>query len=108
MIDVVDKIEVSRGVNDYIVRVAEATRNHPDLRLGVSTRGTIILRRAARAWAATAERDFVTPDDVQDVASAVCGHRIALSPEAELRGASASQIMATLLDDIPVPRTREG
>ena len=50
------------------MRIAAATRRHPDLRLGVSTRGTIALLRAARAWAATAEREHVTPDDVQDVA----------------------------------------
>ncbi len=95
-------------MHDYIVRLAAATRNHPDLRLGVSTRGTIALLRAARAWAATAERDFVTPDDVQDVAIAVCAHRIALTPEAELRGAQTVDVVAALLDEVPVPRTREG
>ena len=63
---------------------------------------------AARAWAATAERNFVTPDDVQDVTPAVCGHRVALTPEAELRGADADMIIAELLDDVPVPRDREG
>lgn len=108
VIDAVDRVEVSRGVHDYIVRLAAATREHPDLRLGVSTRGTIALLRTARAWAATAERSFVSPDDVQDVAVAVCAHRIALTPEAELRGANTDQIMAALLDDVPVPRTREG
>jgi MoxR-like ATPase len=104
----VDEIEVAPGVNDYIVRIAESTRTHPDLRLGVSTRGTIALLRSARAWAATAERDFVTPDDVQDIAPAVCAHRIALTPEAELRGAETRTIMANLLDEVPVPRSREG
>jgi MoxR-like ATPase len=104
----VDQVEVVAGVNDYIVRIAESTRDHPDLRLGISTRGTIALLRASRAWAATADRNFVTPDDVQDVASAVCAHRITLTPEAELRGADTSSIMANLLDDVPVPRSREG
>ncbi len=108
VIDAVDAIEVTRGVHDYIVRLAAATRIHPDLRLGVSTRGTIALLRTARAWAATAERDFVSPDDVQAVAIAVCGHRVALTPEAELRGADTATIVATLLEAIPVPRTREG
>jgi MoxR-like ATPase len=104
----VDVIDVAPGVHDYIVRIAESTREHPDLRLGVSTRGTIALMRAARAWAATAERDYVTPDDVQDVAPAVCSHRIALTPEAELRGSDTRSIMANLLDEVPVPRSREG
>ena len=108
VIDAVDKVTVSRGVHDYIVRIAAATRTHHDLRLGISTRGTLSLLRTARAWAATSERDYVTPDDVQDIASAVCSHRIALTPEAELRGAETVQIMATLLDEVPVPRTREG
>jgi len=108
VIEQVDGIEVAPGVHDYIVRIAESTRTHPDLRLGVSTRGTIALLRASRAWAATAERDYVTPDDVQDVAPAVCSHRIALSPEAELRGADTRVIMADLLDGIPVPRRRDG
>ena len=108
VIDAVDKIEVAPGILDYIVRIAEATRTHHDLRLGVSTRGTIALLRTARAWAATAERDFVTPDDVQDVASAVCAHRIALRPEAELTGADTSTIMTDILDRVPVPRTNEG
>jgi MoxR-like ATPase len=108
VIDAVDKVTVSRGVHDYIVRIAAATRIHHDLRLGISTRGTLALLRTARAWAATSERDYVTPDDVQDIASAVCSHRIALTPEAELRGAQTVQIMATLLDEVPVPRTREG
>lgn len=104
----VDRLEVAGGVNDYIVRIAEATRAHPDLRLGVSTRGTIAMLRTARAWAATADRDFVTPDDVQDIATAVCAHRIALTPEAELRGAGTLEIMANLLDEVPVPRRRSG
>ncbi len=108
VIDQVDTIEVATGVHDYIVRIAESTRRHPDLRLGVSTRGTIALLRASRAWAATAERDYVTPDDVQDMAPAVCAHRIALTPEAELRGADTDTIMANLLDEVPVPRRREG
>jgi len=108
VIDAVDRVVVSRGVHDYIVRLAAATRAHPDLRLGVSTRGTIALLRTARAWAATAERDFVTPDDVQDVAIAVCAHRVGLTPEAELRGAQEVDVVAALLDEVPVPRTREG
>jgi MoxR-like ATPase len=108
VIEAVDQITVTPGVHDYIVRIAEATRGHHDLRLGVSTRGTIALLRTARAWAATAERDYVTPDDVQAVAPAVCGHRIALRPEAELTGADTGTIMADILDSVPVPRTSEG
>ena len=108
VIETIDQVTVARGVSEYIVRLAAATRAHPDLRLGVSTRGSIALLRSARAWAATAERDFVTPDDVQDVALAVCGHRIALTSEAELRGARTDLIVAQVLDEVAVPRSREG
>lgn len=108
VIEAVDHIEVARGVHDYIVRIAQATRSHDELRLGVSTRGTLALLRTARAWAATAERDYVTPDDVQAVAAAVCSHRISPTPEAELRGTDTESIMAGILDETPVPRSREG
>ena len=108
VIDAVDEVDASPGVTDYIVRIAESTRNHPDLRLGVSTRGSITLLRAAKAWAATAERDFVSPDDVQDVAPAVCAHRIALTPEAALRGERTERVIESVLDSVAVPRTREG
>jgi len=108
VISAVDDVEASHGVTDYIVRLAEATRTHPDLRLGISTRGTITMLRAAKAWAATAERDFVSPDDVQDIVPAVCAHRIALTPEASLRGERTERIVEAVLDTVPVPRTREG
>lgn len=107
MIDAVEAVEVASSISDYIVRIGTATRDHPDLRLGVSTRGTIAMMRAARAWAATSERDFVSPDDVQDIAKAVCAHRIALTPEADLRGGDTESIMETVLDTVPVPRDRE-
>jgi MoxR-like ATPase len=105
-IEAVDRVEVAPSINDYIVRIAAVTRDHPDLRLGISTRGSIALLRAARAWAATADRDYVTPDDVQDIASAVCSHRIALSAEAELRGSDPQSIMSSVLDEVEVPRRR--
>jgi MoxR-like ATPase len=108
VIDEIDTIAVVRSVSDYIVRIAGATRTHPDLRLGVSTRGTLTILRVARAFAATDERDYVTPDDVKAVIGPVCSHRMALTPEAELRGARIESVLADLIDEIPVPRTREG
>jgi MoxR-like ATPase len=107
VIETVDRIEVAASLTDYMVRIAAATREHPDLRLGISTRGTLALLRTARAWAATAEREYVTPDDIQDIAVAVCSHRVAVTPEAELRGASSNDIISELLSEVPVPRGRE-
>ena len=108
LIGMVDTIEVARSVHEYIVAIAAATRTHPDLRLGISTRGTLTMLRVARAYAATADRDYVTPDDVKTISNQVFTHRMALTPEAELRGARADLVLADIIDDIPVPRTREG
>jgi MoxR-like ATPase len=107
LIDEVETTEVVHSVQDYIVRLANATRVHPDLRLGVSTRGTIAVMRVARAYAATDERSYVTPDDVKAVAAPVFTHRLALTPEAELRGVRIDNVLADVVADVPVPRTRE-
>jgi MoxR-like ATPase len=106
-IDEIDRVDVVRSVSNYIVELANATRTHPDLRLGVSTRGTLTLMRVARAYAATDERDHVTPDDVKVVAAPVLTHRMALTAEAELRGVRVANVLADIIDEVPVPRTRE-
>ncbi len=107
IIDTVDTIDVTSSISEYIVSIATATRNHPDVRVGVSTRGCIALMRISRAWAATAERTFVTPDDVQDVARAVCAHRMSLTPEAMMRGVNADDIIESILDTLAAPRKRD-
>ncbi|MGB0114670.1 MAG: MoxR family ATPase [Ilumatobacteraceae bacterium] len=107
-IDEIDRVDVVRSVNEYIVQIANATRTHPDLRLGVSTRGTITLLRVARAFAATDERDYVTPDDIKAIATPVLAHRMALTAEAELRGTRVANVLADIIDEVPVPRSREG
>lgn len=104
----IDGVDVVPSINEYIVQIANGTRVHPDLRLGVSTRGTLTMLRVARAFAATDGRDFVTPDDVKSIAASVVAHRIALTAEAELRGARVESVLADIVDDVPVPRTREG
>jgi MoxR-like ATPase len=101
----IDRLSVAHSIHDYIVQIAGATRRHPDLRLGVSTRGTLSLLRIARAFAATDDRDFVTPDDVKALVAPVFGHRVALSAEAELRGVTIETLMADISDSVPVPRT---
>jgi len=105
VINEIDRVNVTRSIHDYIVQIAAATRRHPDLRLGVSTRGTLALLRVARAFAATDDRDFVTPDDVKLLVAPVFGHRIALAPEAELRGVTVETLLADITDTVPVPRT---
>ena len=108
LIGAIEGIEVVHSINDYIVRLANATRAHPDLRLGVSTRGTLSLMRVAKAYAASEQRGYVTPDDIKTLIEPVFGHRISLSSEAELRGVRSEQVLAEIVDDIAVPRHREG
>ncbi len=103
----IDGVEVVRSIHDYIVQIAQATRTHTDLRLGVSTRGTLTVLRVARAFAATDERNYVTPDDIKAVAAPVFTHRMALTAEAELRGVRVENVLADIIDDVPVPRHRE-
>lgn len=104
----IDHLPVARSIQEYIVAIAGATRIHPDLRLGVSTRGTLTMLRVARAYAATEDRDFVTPDDIKTVAAPVFTHRMAVTAEAELRGVRPESVLADIVDEIPVPRTRGG
>ena len=108
LIGAIEQIEVVHSINDYIVRLANATRGHPDLRLVASTRGTLSLMRVAKAYAASEQRGYVTPDDIKTLIEPVFGHRISLSSEAELRGVRSEQVLAEIVDDIAVPRHREG
>jgi MoxR-like ATPase len=108
LIGAIEQTEVVHSINDYIVRLANATRVHPDLRLGVSTRGTLSLMRVAKAYAASEQRGYVTPDDVKSLIEPVFGHRISLSSEAELRGVRSEQVLAEIVDEVAVPRHREG
>lgn len=100
----VGTVQVSPEVTGYIVDIARATRESPSLSAGVSPRGATALLRSARAWAWLAGRDFVTPDDVKSLAHATLAHRLALRPEAELEGVQVSQVLASAIGAVPVPR----
>ena len=89
----------------YITRLAMASREHPMLELGISPRGAICLGRMSRAQAYLSGRDFVIPEDVQAVFSDVCAHRVLLSQKARLERMSSGQVMAELLQSVPVPYT---
>src|SRR3954447_5319570 len=108
MIKVAGEVHLSRAVLGYVVTVTAATRTLPEVRLGVSPRGSLALAQAAQAHAATRGRPFVTPDDVKTMAPAVLAHRILLRPEAELAGHTAEDLLATLLASVPVPTQRPG
>ena len=94
---------VDRVIVQYAARLADATRNHVDLRYGASPRGSISLVRAAQAIAATHNRAFVTPDDIKEVALPVLGHRLILTSDAELNQRSATSIVEEVLAATPAP-----
>ena len=99
----VDGVRVAEEVRAYIADITRTTREERMLALGASPRATVSLFRAARAVAVLEGRDFVTPDDVKGIAPAVLRHRIALSPELEVEGRTADDVLVALLDRIRVP-----
>jgi MoxR-like ATPase len=104
----VRQFRVASEIGSYAVRLAAATRAHQAVRFGASPRGSIALIRAAQGLAATHGRDYVIPDDVKDVAQPVLGHRLVLTPEAELARRQVSQVVAELLREVPAPTAIAG
>ncbi len=101
--DRVKSVFVSADVAAYIVRIGAATRTHPDLRLGVSPRGTLALARGSQGMAFLRGQAFVTPDIVKAMAGAVLEHRLIVRPQAAAAGRTASQILAEILNQLPPP-----
>ncbi len=97
------EIYVDGLVREYIVGLAEASRNHQDVALGASPRASLGMFRMARAYALVQNRDYVVPDDVQALAYGVMGHRIILSPAARMRRLQPREVVDRLLDSVPVP-----
>ena len=97
-------VNVDDSVIGYIVAVERGTRAAPEVNYGSSVRGGIGMLAAAKAWAALAGRDYVTPDDVKVMAAPVLRHRLMLKPEAELDGIRPDDVIARILANTPVPR----
>ena len=95
------RVEIGEAIYDYILRLASATRKHPQLMLGLSPRGALTLARCAQAHAAIRARDFVSPDDVKTVAPAVMAHRLIAFPEARY-GKGVEGIVEDLLGSVPL------
>ena len=96
-------VYVDEKVRRYIAEIVQATRQHEELSLGASPRGTLALFRVSQAVAAIAGRQFVLPDDVKRVAGPVLNHRLILRPESRLRKRSATAILEEILSQVPVP-----
>ena len=103
LIKLAREVHVAPALRHYIVELNESTRNTPDIYLGASPRASLYLLKASRALAASRARDYVTPDDIQDLVVPVLAHRILLAPEAQMRGADAEDVLSGLLTQTPVP-----
>ena len=99
-----DSLTVSDAVVEYAVEVVRRTRNDESILVGAGPRATQSLLRSARAWAAIAGRDFVSPDDIRTMTMPVIEHRLLLRPEAELEGVKAAEALDRILRQVPVPR----
>ncbi|GIV90809.1 MAG: ATPase [Chloroflexus sp.] len=104
----IKQVHVDDLIVEYIVALTTATRNHPDVYLGASTRGALALYRAAQAWAALNGRDYVTPDDIKTLAMPVLAHRLIVSPAARVRNVTAQAVIEEVLTSVPVPGARAG
>lgn len=96
-------IHVDRLVREYMVGLVAATREHPEIYLGASPRGSLALFHLCQAWALLNGRDYVLPDDVKTLAEPVLAHRLILAPGARVKNVSARVIVAELLARLPVP-----
>ena len=106
--EMVRSVYVDPAISGYIVQIVRATRNHQDVILGISPRGSLALYHAAQAWACCRGRDFCTPDDVKDMAFPVLSHRLKLRQDARLRNLQPEAIIAGIIDNTFVPTAPRG
>lgn len=101
-------IHVHDLIKEYIVALTKATRDHTDTSLGVSPRASLALMRGSQARSMIDGRDFVSPNDVKAIAAAVMGHRLIISPAARMRGLTGDDLVAEVLQSVPVPGAEVG
>jgi MoxR-like ATPase len=101
---IVQTIHVEESILTYIAAITEATRRHPDLALGASTRAGIGLLLSAKTFAALRGRDYVSPDDIKTMVAPVLRHRVILRPEAEVEGLDPDSVFRRILTKVEVPR----
>jgi MoxR-like ATPase len=101
-----DMVHVDRAVISYVRRLAEASREVPEVRIGLSTRGCLAWIRTAKAWALAEGRGHVVPEDVATLAHPVLGHRLLMASGAAFGGTTSAEVVDGLLTQVPVPRDR--
>jgi MoxR-like ATPase len=100
------EVHVESSISDYIVRLVNGTRNHPDVYLGASPRGSIALYRASQAMAGLVGRDYVIPDDVKLLAEPALAHRLIIKTSSTIHDVQAGQVIRELLETLPVEPVR--
>src|SRR3954454_6166867 len=103
MVKMALRVHIADPLYTYAVRLAAATRNHPQVRVGVSPRGVIALTRAACAFALIHGRGYVLPEDLKKLVGPVFAHRVLLSADAPLRGVTAAEVLNDAVTSVPVP-----
>jgi len=103
LIQLAQRVHIADPLYGYAVRLAAATRTHPQIRVGVSPRGVIALTRAACAYALIGGRGFVLPEDLKALLEPVFAHRLLLTADAQLRGVTAAEVLADVVRSVPVP-----
>lgn len=104
--DAVTTVRVDDTIRMYVVAITQASREHDGLALGASPRAALSLYKTAQAKAVLDGRDFVTPDDVKEMAETVLAHRMILTSNSRLRGRTTGMIVEEVLDSVPVPIER--
>ncbi|MBN1617230.1 MAG: MoxR family ATPase [Spirochaetales bacterium] len=102
------EVYVDTALRDYMLALVHGSRNDPSVRLGVSPRGSLALYRAAQAMAAMDGRNYIVPEDVQEIVPDVFRKRIIPTPDASLKSITSDRIVSSLLDTIPVPTLKAG
>jgi len=106
MIATAKQVHFAPSLKGYLIELAEATRRHPRLALGMSPRAALNLQRAARSRAVAAGRNYVVPDDIKALAEPVLAHRLVVTPEAQLAGMRPADVLDEVLRTVPVPSGR--
>jgi len=102
--NIIQSVFVEPKLIEFIAKIVNETRNNPALYLGASPRASLAILRSAKANAAIKGRDFVTPEDIKEMATPVLRHRIILTPEKEMEGITADELIENILRTIEVPR----
>ena len=102
--ETIQSIVIEQKLIEFIARIVNETRNNPSLYLGASPRASLAILRSSKANAAIKGRDFVNPEDIIEMATPVMRHRIILTPEKEMEGITADELIETIIKNVEVPR----